>query len=68
MCEKVVFLEASKLIPLIVHRIHLGAIGAVKILSELQIIRRVGKDHIHRGCWELGEDFDAVACKDGVER
>ena len=40
----------------------------IQLVAELQIIRRVGEDHIHRVGGERVEDFDAVAAQDLVER
>lgn len=66
-CELIVSFEILELIPAVVDRVHFGEVGTIQLVAELQVIRRVGEDHIHRVGGERAEDFDAIAAQDLVE-
>src|SRR3546814_3129569 len=48
MGEAVVSGEAVELVPVVVDRIDLAAVGAQKVAAELKVIGRVGEDHVDR--------------------
>ena len=65
--ERVVRFEILELVPAIVHRIHLAQVGTIQVIAELQVIRRIGEDHIRRVRGERFEYLDAIAVEDLVE-
>jgi hypothetical protein len=60
----VILFKAVELVPDIGHRVDLGSIRAIQVITELQVIRRVGKDQIHRGFGQAGEQVNTVAEED----
>ena len=65
--EGVIGREAVELVPVVVDRIDLRLVGTVQVAVELQIVGRVGKDHVDRFFRQLLERGDAVALEDGIE-
>ena len=59
--ELVICFEILELIPAVVDRVDFGEVGTMQLVAQLQVIRRVGEDHIHRVRGERAEDFNAIA-------
>ena len=64
--EGVVGLEAVELVPVVVDGVDLRLVGAVQIAVELQIVGRIGKDHVDRFFGQPVERGDAVALQDRI--
>ena len=66
--EIVVNLKAFELVPIIVDGIDLGIVRAVKITTQLKIIRRVSKDQVNTALGQAVHDVDAITIKDTISR
>ena len=66
--ELVVVGEAGELVPLVVHGIDLGLVGAVQVALKLQVVGRVREDEVGAAFGQRVHAFDAVAFDDAVER
>jgi hypothetical protein len=66
--EIVVAGEAVEMVPGVVDRVDPAAFGAEQVAAELQILRRVGKDHVDRSVGKPRHGGDTVALDDAVER
>ena len=42
--ELIVLCETAELVPAVGHRVHFGLVGTIKILRELQVVRRIGEN------------------------
>src|SRR5687768_16169966 len=42
--ELVVGVETQELVPTVIHRVHAGDVGTVKLVAKLEVIGRVGKN------------------------
>lgn len=65
--EGVVDLKTRELIPVIVDGIDLGLVGPVQIAIELQIVGRIGKDHVDGLFGQPVERGDAIALQDRIQ-
>src|SRR3712207_7278439 len=55
--EGVVGGEAGELVPVVVHAVHERLVGAAQVSgAELEVVRRVGEDQVHRVGGDEGED------------
>ncbi len=66
--EIVIGSEAVELVPIIVAGIDLAALGPEEIAAQLEIIGRIGKDHVDAFVGQSRHFGDAVAEDDLVER
>ena len=66
--EIVVGGEAVELVPIVVDRVDPAAFGPEQVAAELQIVGRVGEDHVDRLVGQPRHLGDAVALDDLVER
>ena len=66
--EVVIDSEAVKLVPRIVDRIDPPALGPEQVAAELEVIGRIGEDHVDRLVGQRRHFGDAVALNDGIER
>ena len=66
--EVVVDGEAVELVPVVVDRIDPAAFGPEQVAAQLQIVGRVGEDHVDRLVGQPRHLGDAVALEDLVER
>ena len=66
--EAVVIGEARELVPVVVDGVDEALVRARQRLFELQIVGRIGEDHVHALGRELRQRRDAIAEKDLVER
>ena len=66
--EIVVGGEAVELVPIVVDRVDPAAFGPEQVAAELQIVGRVGEDHVDDLVGQARHLGDAVALEDGVER
>ena len=64
--EAVISREIVKFIPIIGHRIDFGRIGAVQIVFQLQIVRRVSKHQINTGIGQRAQLREAVTLQNHV--
>jgi len=64
--EGVIGGEAVELVPVVVDRVDLGVVGTQQVAAQLQIIGRVGEDHVHRLVRQALQHLDAVATQDDV--
>ena len=60
--------EAGKLVPVVVHGIDHGIVGAVQLALELQVVGRICEDQVDRPRRQAVHHLDAVAAKDLVQR
>ncbi len=58
--------KALELVPVVIDRIDLGVVGPQQVPAQLQIIGRVGKDHVHRRIGQRSQHLDAVAQMDDI--
>ena len=65
--EGVIGGEAVEAVPVVVDRIDLGLVGTVQIALELEIVGRVGEDHVDRFFRQPLKRRDAVALEDRIE-
>ncbi|MNQ96361.1 hypothetical protein D3C85_1119620 [compost metagenome] len=64
--EGVIGGEAVELVPVVVDRIDLGVVRPQQVAAQLQVIGRVGEDHVHRLVRQALQHLDAVATQDDV--
>ncbi len=62
--ELVVAAKTVEAVPRGIHARHLRVVGPQERAFELQVVGRVGEDHVDRGGWQRRHDLDAVAEKD----
>ena len=60
--------KAGKLVPVVGHGIDVAAVRAREVAAELQVVRRIGEDHVHAGIGDGAHRFDAVAGNDLPQR
>ncbi len=65
--EGIIGLKAFKLIPMIVNSANHRLIRAVKIATELEIVRRIGKNDVHRVIRKAFQCGNAITLDDRVE-
>jgi hypothetical protein len=53
--------ERRELVPVVVHGIDMGFVGALEVALQLQIVRRIRKDKIDRSGLQLRHLGDAIA-------
>ena len=66
--EIVIGRQAIELVPLVIAGVDLAPLGPEQVATELEVVRRVGEDHVDRLVGEFRHFGDAVAFEDGVER
>ena len=65
--ELVVACEVVELVPVVVDRIDLAVVGPQQLAAELEIIGRVGEDHVDGGFGQALHQFDAVADEHAIK-
>ena len=65
--EAVVDGEAVELVPGIGHGVDMAAIGTREVATQLQVVGRIGEDHVDRGRGKRTHHLDAVALQDLVD-
>jgi len=65
--EVIIGLEGLEAVPLVVHCVDAGHIGAPEIAPELQIIWRIGEDQVDAVLGQALENLQAIARDDLVE-
>src|SRR3546814_20337609 len=68
MGEAIVSGEAVELVPIIVARVDLAAVGAPQVAAELEIIGRIGEDHVDLHGMRAAPQFAANALPHNDER
>ena len=66
--EIVVCRQAVELVPIVVASIDLAAFGPEKVASQLQIVGRIGENHVDRLVGKTCHLGNAIALEDRVER
>ena len=66
--EFIVMGKAVELVPVVIHRIDLGLVGAGETLLELQVIWRICENQIDGAGRQTIHVVDAIAHKDSVDR
>src|SRR5690606_42166018 len=66
-CERVIGLEAFKLVPMIVNRTHHRLVGTMQIAAKLEVIWRIGENHVHGMIRQAFQSSDAITFDDGVK-
>ncbi len=46
---------------MIITGIHFGVVRSVQVSAQLEVIRGIGKNHIHAVVWKLVQSLDTVA-------
>ena len=64
--EGVVFGETVELVPVVIDGVDLGIVGTQQVAAQLEIIGRVGEDHVDRGVGQAFQHGDAVAAMNDV--
>ena len=59
--EVVILGKTIELIPVVVHSVHLGQVGAPEFALQLEVIGRVGEDQVNRIFRQVGQNLAAVA-------
>ena len=62
--ETIVLDEALELVPAIVDRVYQGLVGPMQLLSELEIVRRIGEDQVRAALRQGIQDLYTVALVD----
>jgi hypothetical protein len=65
--ESIVFGEAAKAIPLIVHRVHAGHVGPPQFFLQLEVVGRIGEDHVNGFFRQCAEHLEAIPLNDLIE-
>ena len=60
--------KAVELVPVVGHRVHVAAVRPGKIAAKLEVVGRIGEDHVDRGIGQRAHHLDAVAAQDAVHR
>src|SRR5690606_25635588 len=66
-CERVIGLEAFELVPMIVNRAHHRLVGTMQIAAKLEVIWRIGENHVHGMIRQAFQSSDAITFDDGVK-
>ena len=65
--ELVIGSEATELVPVIVHRVHLGLVGTVQFAAQLHIVGRVGEDQVGAAGGQRLHALHAVAFENLIQ-
>jgi hypothetical protein len=66
--ESVILCEARKFVPIVIDRIDSAAFGTEQVAAELQIVGRIGEDHVDAAIGKRGHGGDAIILDDAAER
>ena len=64
--ELIVTGEVGELVPVVVDRVDLGVVGTQQVAAQLEVIGRVGEDHVDAGVGQGSQYLDAVAAMNDV--
>jgi hypothetical protein len=65
--EGIVSLETLELVPMVIDRVNLGLVRPMQCAFQLQIVGRIGKDHVHRFVGKGFEGGNTIALDDAVD-
>ncbi len=66
--EGVIGGEGVELVPIVGHRIDMAAVGTEQLAAQLEVVGRIGEDHVDRLVGHGAHRRDAIAANDLVER
>ena len=58
--------EIGEMIPFVINAVNQRIVGTQQLSAQLEIVRRVGENHVHRFFGQGIHQFDTVARKDDI--